>query len=136
VSSLQSANNFQGPFIFNPGRSAVTAIIRAGDPGAKKDFCSHQANLAALESILPGLANAVQGDYRHIAATATSEVAKEVALDTAKKSTSFLQTVRSWTGIPMSVTPEILSAIGYVGAAVNTYGAMKAMQTEYAACMQ
>jgi hypothetical protein len=36
----------------------------------------------------------------------------------------------------MSVTSTILKGVGYVGTAVNLYGAMKAMQTEYAACMQ
>ncbi len=120
------------------GKAANTGTISAihGYEGSKKQFCDQQSNMAALNALLPGLANAIQGDYRAIAATTTSEVAQDVALDTAAKNTSLLLTVRSWTGLPMSVTSKILRGVGYVGTAVNLYDAMKAMQKEYAACMQ
>jgi hypothetical protein len=133
-----AANNgsLYPPSMFTPPKNGVTAIIKAGPPNAKSDFCSHQANLAAAESVLPGLANAIQGDYRPIAASATSEVVQDYALDAAGSSTSFLLTVRSWTGIPMSVTSKVLSGIGYAGLAYSAYSALKAAQTEYAACMQ
>ena len=121
---------------FNATNNGVTGTITAGPPDAKKDFCSHQANLAALESILPGSANAIQGDYRAIAGTATSEALQEYAVDAAANSTSFLLTIRSWLGIPMSVTSKALSIGGYAGMAYTAYSALKASQTEYAACMQ
>ncbi len=110
--------------------------IRAGNPNDKSNYCQHQANLAAADSILPGLANAIQGDYRSVAATATNEAVQDYALDAAANSTSFLLTVRSWTGIPMSVTSKFLSIAGYAGMAYTGYSALKAAQTEYAACMQ
>jgi RHS repeat-associated protein len=127
------------PSMFTPaatGTTGVTATIKAGPPNAKQDFCQHQANLAAAEAVLPGLANAIQGDYRPIAASATSEAVQDYALDAAASSTSFLATVRSWTGIPMSVTSKALSIVGYVGTAYTAYSALKAAQGEYAACMQ
>jgi RHS repeat-associated protein len=134
----KAANNWSlyPPSMFTPPKNGVTAIIRAGPPNAKSDYCSHQANLAAAESVLPGLANAIQGDYRPIAATGASMAVQEYASDAAANSTSFLLTVRSWTGIPMSVTSKALSIVGYVGTAYTAYSALKAAQAEYAACMQ
>lgn len=133
-----AANNFSlyPPSMFTPPMNGATAVITAGPPNAKSDFCSHQANLAAAESVLPGLANAIQGDYRPIAATGASMAVQEYASDAAASSTSFLLTVRSWTGIPMSVTSKVLSIAGYAGMAYTGYSALKAAQTEYAACMQ
>jgi hypothetical protein len=67
---------------------------------------------------------------------AAGEEGFDLALDAGAKSTAFLATVRSWTGIPMSVTSKLLSGVGYALTAVNLYSAMKAMQKEYAACME
>ncbi len=119
-----------------PASNVVTATFRTGEPGQKKAFCDSQSNKAFVNALLPGFSNAIQGNYKPIVATATSEITQEWALDAASKSTPFLLTVRSWMGIPMSITSKVLSGIGYVGIAVNLYDATKAMQTEYAACMQ
>ncbi|MGA6980346.1 MAG: RHS repeat-associated core domain-containing protein, partial [Candidatus Sulfotelmatobacter sp.] len=142
VSAGETAVTETNTYLLSSGNSVFAAnngnigTISAGDPNAKKNFCSHQANLAAAEAVLPGLANAIQGDFRPIAASATSEVVQDYAMDAAANSTSFLLTVRSWTGIPMSVTSKALSIVGYVGTAYTAYSALKAAQTEYAACMQ
>lgn len=93
--------------------------------------------MAALEAILPGGSVLLGGDY---SSTAVGEEAgQEVlskALDAGAKSTGFLSMVRSWTGMPMSVTSKVLAGLGYTLTAIDLYKGMKAMQREYAACMK
>ena len=112
----------------------VEATIKA-DPGAKEQYCKERSNFAAAEEVLPGLGKAIYGDYREVGASVTKEAAVSVALKTASK-TSILFTIRSWTGVPMSVTAKALSWAGYLFAAGTSYSAMKAAQREYKACME
>jgi hypothetical protein len=122
---------------FGAANNGVTAAIRAGDPNAKKKYCAHQSNMAALEAILPGGSVLLGGDYSPTAVgeEAGQEALRE-ALDAGAKSTGFLSMVRSWTGIPMSVTSKVLTGLGYAITAFDLYSGMKAMQKEYAACVQ
>jgi RHS repeat-associated protein len=111
-------------------------VIYAGPAGGKKAYCDHQSNMAAMEAILPGGSVFLGGDY---SPTAVGEEAGQEALaealDAGAKSTSFLLAVRSWTGLPMSVTSKVLTGFGYAMTAINLYSAMTAMQKEYAACI-
>jgi len=119
------------------GNYGVTATIRAGDPNAKKNYCAHQSNMAAIEVILPGGSVLLGGDYSPTAVGGEAgEEAISQALDAGAKSTGFLSMVRSWTGIPMSVTSKVLTGLGYTLTAYDLYKGMKAMQREFAACIK
>lgn len=129
--------NLPTPPSFGPALNPATGVIRAGDPNAKKNYCKHQSNMAALEALLPGGSVFLGGDYSPTAVVGEAgQEALGEALDAGAKSASFLSMVRSWTGIPMSVTSKFLTFAGYAKTAVDLYGAMTAMQKEYAACMQ
>jgi hypothetical protein len=101
----------------------------------KQESCDRQANLAAADSALPGLAHAIDGDYRPLAATAASSVATDAAT-TAAGSYSALYAVRSAFGIPMSVGQKVLGGVGVALSAVTGYKAYWAMHDTYQSCMK
>jgi RHS repeat-associated protein len=106
-------------------------IMRAGPP--KSDYCGHQADIAAAEELVPGLANVLDKDY-----TPTPKQLGKEALDVASEAaatSSVLRRIRAATGFPMSVTSKVLDYLGYFGAAVTAYQTMRAAQNEYSACM-
>ena len=123
-----------GTEVFRRNYATGAATIRAGDRNFKKEFCDQQSNLAAADAVLPGLGHALNGDYRPVAATAASTAATEAAT-TAASTYSMLYTIRSLTGIPMSVTSKLITGFGVVGGVVTGYNAYKAMHDTYQACM-
>jgi hypothetical protein len=116
--------------------AANTGTISA-TTGQKQAYCSDQANKAFIEEVLPGGHVLLGGDYRPITVVgSTAEVVRDHVISTAATSTSFLYTIRSWTGVPMSVTSKFLTGVGYLFTARTLYNATKAMQREYKACME
>jgi hypothetical protein len=123
----------------DPGSAANNATISAihGYEGSKKQFCDQQSNKAFIEEILPGGSVLLGRDYRPSAVLgATAEIGVDRALDWGAKTTAVLSTVRSWTGLPMSVASKILTGTGYLLTARTLYKAVAAMQREYKACME
>jgi len=77
------------------------AKIGPGDPNAKKNYCSHQADLAALEDLLPGI---TRGQY---VSTAKARSAKNASSQRSRSSKSSTQ-VKSLTQLCglFSVSPD------------------------------
>lgn len=99
-----------------PNNGTISA--NTGYQGSKQQLCDHQSNMAFMESILPGSVDAIGGNpnFSTLNSAATA-VVTDRAIDTAGNSTSFLSTVESWTGMPMSVASGILKGFGYFSTA-------------------
>jgi len=121
---------------FFAANNGVTATISAGPPDAKKNYCLHQSNMAGLEAVLPG-GNVLMGnDYSPSAVLgSTAEIASHVGPEVAAGSYGLLYTIRSYTGIPMSIAKGFFEVVGYAAVAVTGYSALSASQKEYQACM-
>ena len=94
--------------------------------------------MAALDSLLPGLAKAVDSTFVPLAATVTKEALQKGAEEAASKvvpAVSFRRWVRSTLGVPMSVTAKVVKVGGYLSATYDLYKAVTAAQEEYASCM-
>jgi hypothetical protein len=111
--------------------AANTATIQQGNKQFWKDYCSHQSNLAALEATFPGITH---GNYVPTVDKMSTETGAHVALDAAASSTALKYSIRSATGVPMSLTSEILGYVTWGLLAVTGYEALKAAQHEMQAC--
>jgi RHS repeat-associated protein len=116
--------------------NTITATISAGDPNWKKNYCSHQADMAALEAILPYGHLVLGNDYRPSAVLGgTAEIASHVGPELAAGSKALQYSIRSSTGLPMSISQAIFEGVGYAALAYTAYSALKAAQVEMKACM-
>lgn len=130
--SVLSALITQTPSTVNSApKAANIATIRQGSKDFWKDYCSHQADLAALESVLPGV---TRGDYVPTVNKTSREVGAHVALEEAASSTALKYAVRAKTGVPMSVTSKFLGYLGTGLLLFSGYEATKAAQEEYQSC--
>jgi hypothetical protein len=116
--------------------NGVTATISAGPPDAKKNYCLHQSNMAGLEAVLPGGHVLLGNDYSPSAVLGSvAEVSSHIGPEVLAGSTALKYSIRSSTGIPMSVAENIFKGLGYFALAVTGYSALSASQHEYQACM-
>jgi RHS repeat-associated protein len=112
------------------------ATISAGPPDAKKNYCLHQSNMAGLEAVLPGGHVLLGNDYSPSAVLGSvAEVSSHIGPEVLAGSTALKYSIRSSTGIPMSVAENIFKGLGYFALAVTGYSALSASQHEYQACM-
>jgi RHS repeat-associated protein len=117
-------------------------VIRAGPPGAKKAFCDSQSNKAALAKIIPGGEYLFQHQFTPEAALAAGiDIGTDIGLDLAKDSVqaSLLSWLKHSVGVSGQTVGRIgtfLKVLGAAGTAYTGYQAMKAMQGEYAYCME
>jgi hypothetical protein len=128
------------PFVI--ASAPITTATITNVPNGKQQYCSDQANNAALAKLIPG------GDilYQHqftpeAAAAAGISIATDVGADVAKDSAkaSLLSWLKNSAGVSGQTAGRIgtaLKVVGYLGSAYNAYQALKAMQAEYAYCMQ
>jgi len=106
--------------------------ISAGDPNAKKNYCSHKSDQAALEDLLPGI---TRGDFVATAAHVGPEAGAHLALEGAAASGVLHQAIRAATGIPKTITAEVLEWGGPALLVISGVLATRAAQQEYKACM-
>src|SRR5947209_20432127 len=106
--------------------------IGRGDPNAKKNYCGHQADLAALEELLPGI---TRGDYVSTASKVGRETGAHLALEGAAASSVVKRGIRARFGVPMSITSKILGRVSTALLVYSGYEALRAAQEEYKACM-
>src|SRR6266536_4462232 len=116
----------------NPANNGITATVRAGDPNAKKDYCSHQADQAGLEALLPGITH---GDYVPTIDKVALETGAHLALVGAAASTAIKYAIRSDTGVAMSTSSKIFGGASTVLLAITGVEALNAVRKEYKACM-
>jgi RHS repeat-associated protein len=137
TSPANNVSDCQAPFLCNPATNNITGTIRAGDPNWKKNYCSHQADMAGLESALPGGSVLLGGDYSPSAVGEdATHVGVEIALEKGAESSGFLFWVRSMFGAPMTGTARWLARGSYAVWGYQAYKGMRAVQKEYAACME
>jgi hypothetical protein len=95
-------------------------------------YCSDQADLAALEELLPGI---TRGQYLSTAAQIAADTGAHLALEGAAASSVFKRAIRTRTGIAMSTTAKWLGRGTTFLLALSGYEALRAAQNEYQACM-
>jgi hypothetical protein len=110
-------------------------------PGAKKDYCTTQSNLAFLAQVVPG------GEYlfehqmtAEVLAVAGVSIATDLIIDHKKdeivKSATFLENLRAWFGVPKSLTPTIAGRASLLLSLYTGYKGTKSMQAAYKYCME
>jgi len=113
------------------GGSGSTTTIGA-DPNGKKNYCSHQADLAALENLLPGI---TRGDYVSTASKVGAETGAHLALEGAAASSVLKRAIRTRTGIAMSTAEKLFERATILLLLVTGEEALRASQNEYQACI-
>jgi RHS repeat-associated protein len=113
--------------------NGVTATISAGPPDYKKNYCSDQANQAALEALLPGITH---GNYAPTIRHVSMDVGAHLALDAMAGSTAIKYAIRSNTDIAMSTSSKIFGGVAGLLMLYSGYDALKAAQEETKACME
>jgi RHS repeat-associated protein len=116
----------------NSGSSSGSAVTMSADPNGKKNYCSHQADLAALEDLLPGI---TRGQYVSTAAKISLETGSHLALEGAAASSIFKRAIRTRTGIAMSTAEKLFERAAILLLLVSGGEALRAAQNEYQGCM-
>jgi hypothetical protein len=106
--------------------------ISAGDPNGKNNYCSHQADLAAAEELLPGI---TRGQYESTPQKVTRITGVHVALDALATRTLWQRWIRWKTGVPMTKTAKFAERAAVAFLVYDLLEAWKASRDEYQACM-
>ncbi len=93
--------------------------------------------MAALKAVIPGGEVLMGHNYRPAAVlVAAAEVGEHVGSHMAEGSTASKFALRLRTGVPMTLTSKLLTALTALSLAKISYDAMSEARKEYKACME